>query len=187
MKTYLYFTFLFFILLSESAFGSFFNKIKVRAREHYEFNSFKIDNQSLDYSGFSNTINIWHEVPFKYSIGLAISPIIGKSKINDSDKSALLGDKIQILNLGIEYKQFFNLLNSNQIFFRTGASWLKIESYGTYSDLTGVSTYLGLGYEFKYKNMGIAPEMAMRFGILEKGNTMRSITPSIGFHFYNLL
>ncbi len=161
-------------------------KIKIRAREHYELHSIKIDNQNLKYSGLSNTINVWYEVPFKYSFGVFISPIIGKTPINDKKNSNLLGDQIQIFNLGLEFKKYIPLFNKEQFFYRTGLSWIKIKSEGQSEDLNGLGLYLGFGYEFKYKRMGIAPEFAMRYGVLESNNSITSVTPSIGFHFYKL-
>jgi hypothetical protein len=157
---------------------------KFRAREHYELHTIKLNSQNLKYSGLSNTINFWYEKPRNYSIGLFLSPIIGKIPANNKTDSSLLGDNIQILNIGSEFKKYISIINKDQFFYRTGLSWIKINSEGTANDLNGLGMYLGFGYEFIYKKVGIAPEFAIRYGVLERNNSITSITPSIGFHFY---
>lgn len=176
----------FFALVLFSTFQSFAGSFAMRAREHFEIHDLDIGEQSLKYTGLSNTINLWYEVPFKYSIGLSFSPILAKMYIDDKSASSLLGEDIKIYNVGTEYKQFLNFLNRDQFYTRLGISWIKLRSYGTHPDSNGLGIYVGGGYEFKYKRVGIAPEIAFRYGVLERGDSLLSFVPSVGVHFYKL-
>ena len=79
--------------------------IKARAREHYEVHSIKQGDDKTVYRGFSNTMNVWYEEPYKYSIGLSFSPIFGSSRATD-DNNKPYGDKVKLISTGIEYKVF---------------------------------------------------------------------------------
>ena len=88
-----------FLLLTTDALSA----IKVRAREHYEVHSITQRQEKSVYRGFSNTMNIWYEKPYVYSVGLAISPILGSSKAADSSNEPY-GSSLTLVNIGLEYK-----------------------------------------------------------------------------------
>lgn len=156
-------------------------KFKFRAREHYEIHSISYGNEEETYRGLTNTINAWHEVPFKYSFGLALGPILGSASKEDT-KLEMFGEKIKLIHIGLEYKYFF----LGQTFTRVGAGWTQLRSTGEIDYINGHHTYLGLGYEFKVNKFGIAVEAAYRWSELSDDVSIESITPSIGFHFYKI-
>ena len=157
--------------------------IKLRAREHFlDHHNIKFsDGSSTKYSGLSNTINIWHERPFRYSIGLSISPIIGSPKAKDST-NAPLGDKIQLQVYGVEGKYF--PLKGFKGFLRGGYGYTRLKGSGTLNGVDGSSYYLGAGWEIPVWRIHIAPEYAIRKSKLQKDVEIDSTVISVGFHFY---
>jgi len=159
-------------------------EVKVRAREHIDFHNVDINGgDSTSYSGLSNTINIWWEKPGVYSVGLAFNPIFGSAKPDD-DASDQLGDKIKLITLGIEGKYYHRYVSKN-LFSRIGVGGTRLDSNGEIGDVDGYHAYMGIGWEFDIKGVGLALEMAFRHSGLEQNIVVNSVTPSIGVHFYH--
>lgn len=160
--------------------------IKFRAREHFvDSHQISLNNgTSAKFSGLSNTVNIWHELPLRYSIGLSISPIFSNIKVNKNN-SVLLGNKIKLEVYGIEGK-YFPIIGEN-IFFRLGLGQTRISNDSNSNEYTGSSYYFGLGYEIPWKKIFIAPEVALREAKLSGGTKLKSTIFSLGFHFYEFL
>ena len=158
-------------------------QIKMRAREHFDFHDIMFnDGTQYSYRGLSNTINLWWEKPGDYSIGLAFNPVIGSARTDD-EVNGLLDDKVRLITLGVEGKYHHQYFVKN-LFSRVGLGASRLQSGGATGDVDGFHAYLGIGWEFNVKGVGIALEMAYRRSQLEQGITVDSITPSIGVHFY---
>lgn len=158
------------------------SKMKFRARQMYEFHTLEINGKQYRYQGFSNSFDYWYEVPYQYSIGLALGPLLGGSSNSRQDETdPEVGDKITISFLGIEGKYFiYNLL-----YLRGGFGWTPLKVKNSESSKSGFFTLLGVGYEFVPKEgFGIATEIDFRKGIYEDNITIDTVSPSIGFHFY---
>ena len=155
---------------------------KWRAREHFEWHRIEVDGVEAEYRGLSNTVNFWHEKAFDQAYGFAIGPLLGAVEAKDDDLEARLGKEIQVYNLGFETKQW--LSEANPFFGRLGITYQIIDSDGSLDNPTGVGLYVGAGYEFTYRGVGIALEFAYRQAYLSNDTTNTTITPSIGFHFY---
>lgn len=168
-----------------SAFASAFDNIRVRAREHFETHRYKFGElgKSETYRGLTNTINIWYERPFEYSIGLALGPVLGAAR-SDGPSEALpqAGGKIQLAVAGVEGKYF--PIAGVKAFTRVGVAWHSLTTNGTYGAVKGWGYYGGLGWEIPTKWVSIAPEIAYREVFLAHDITGRIFTPSIGLHFY---
>lgn len=160
-----------FILISINAAQA--QNFKMRAREHYEVHT--IDNQK--FKGLSNTINLGWEKPYEYYYAFSISPIISGLKSKDIGP---LGEKIRFLNFGFELKYFV----LDKFFVRPAVGYSLLKSYGSLDDLKGYFLYTGIGYEYPFKKFGLAIELAYRYANLSENIEVHSITPSIGFHFY---
>ena len=156
---------------------------KFRAREHYEWHKIQYGSQTLDYQGLSNTINYWYEVPYEYSIGLALSPLI--SRIQTDEKSSPYGEEITLYNLGIEAKYFPKYL-FDQLYTRGGIGY-SLFNPDIKATLTGINFYMGLGYEIPFERFGLALEIAYRKTFLNRNIEVNTITPSIGFHLYDII
>lgn len=157
--------------------------IKVRAREHFDFHDIAFDGDSgSTYAGLSNTINVWWEKPRIYSIGLAFNPVIGSARAS-GDYDARLGNKIKLIMLGVEGKYYHRDIAPN-LFSRLGLGYARLDAKGSIGDIDGYHAYIGAGWEFDVKGVGVALEMAFRQSRLEQGVIVNSITPSIGVHFY---
>jgi hypothetical protein len=154
--------------------------IKFRAREHFEVHKFKGNHLDQTFKGLSNTINIWWEDPYKFSIGLAFSPIIS-SLTNSSDTP--LGKKIKLFSLGIEAKYFFSDL-INSLYIRPGLFHTTLNPSSNLKNQKGYSVYLGIGYEVPLQYFSLAFELANKRSFLENSIQINSFTPSIGLHFY---
>ena len=156
--------------------------IKFRAREHFIDNhviKFK-DGTQTEYGGLSNTLNIWYEIPFHYSLGLSLSPIIGSP--STKDPLATLGSKIQLQVCGIEGKYY--PVSGFKGFVRGGLGYTRLSASGVYDGVNGSSYYIGLGWEFPVWKIHLAPEIALRKSQLSDGVEIDSTIFSIGFHFY---
>ncbi|VAW89892.1 hypothetical protein MNBD_GAMMA18-2305 [hydrothermal vent metagenome] len=157
--------------------------IKVRAREHFDFHNVSLNNSDdTSYRGLSNTINVWWEKPRIYSIGLAFNPIIGSASAN-GDYDARISNKIKLITLGMEGKYYHRDI-APSLFSRLGLGYSRLNTNGSIGDIDGYHVYVGAGWEFDVKGIGIALEMAFRQSRLEQGGIVNSITPSIGVHFY---
>ncbi len=183
-----FFIALFFLATCPPAFAGAFDNIRVRAREHFETHRYEFGElgKSETYRGLTNTINVWYERPFEYSIGLALGPVIGGAR-SDGPSEALpqAGGKIQLAVAGIEAKYF--PVSGVKGFTRVGVAWHSLKTNGTYGDVTGWGYYGGLGWEIPIKWVSIAPEVAFRQVHLANDITGRIFTPSIGLHFYKEL
>ncbi len=157
--------------------------IKVRAREHFDFHDVAFDNGSSTYAGLSNTINVWWEKPRVYSIGLAFNPVIGSARAS-GNYDARLSNKIKLIMLGVEGKYYHRDI-APSLFSRLGLGYTRLDTKGSsIDDIDGYHVYIGAGWEFDIKGVGLALEMAFRQSRLEQGVIVNSITPSIGVHFY---
>jgi hypothetical protein len=162
---------------------SFPEDIRVRAREHFEAHRYKADGLGGDFEfrGLTNTINLWYEKPFHYSVGLAFGPVIGSAKAKDA--STEFGETVKLWVAGVEAK-YFPYSAEHLWFIRLGLSWHRLETDGRFNSVDGWGSYLGLGREFPIGMVSIAPEVAFRKVFLERGVEGDVVTPSIGFHFY---
>lgn len=157
---------------------------KFRAREHYEWHKIKSEGATENYQGFSNTLNLWHEEPYKISYGLAMGPIIGSAKTQEED-SVNFGDQIRLFSVGAELK-YYPLEFLTGFYTRVGAGWSHLRSRGELNKLDGHHGYLGLGWEFAIGKAGLAFEVAQRMTVLDSNVTINTITPSVGLHFYKM-
>jgi hypothetical protein len=149
--------------------------IKMRAREHYETHTLKLqDGAQAKFSGFSNTINLWHEVPYRYAFGLSLSPVIGRLKAQDPQSKELFREKINFKAYGFEGKLF---PFQNSIYLRQGLYAHEFDRLAGWGALTTV------GYEYPFTRLGVALEAGQRLYFLgaERG---RATSVAIGFHFY---
>lgn len=174
------------LLFSILVTNSFAYNLKMRAREHYEVHELHTSNSLEVYSGLTNTINIWFEKPYDTYFGLSFSPIL--AGINATEENALYGDKITQQNIGFEFKKFPKTLFPSNYYYRFGLGYSKLETTsGDIENFYGHYTYLGLGKEIPFKNFGLALEVAYRYSNYNNGLFVKTITPSIGFHFYKNL
>ncbi len=176
MKNYITLV-LFFIVTDAMAY-----QFKVRAREHFERHEIHTKD-SLDlYQGLTNTINLWWEKPYDTYFGFSFSPVLASIKEIESDGA--YGDKITQQNIGLEYKKFPKLI-SEYFYFRLGLGYSRLETnQGDVKNYFGNYGYIGLGREIPIKNFGLALEMAYRYSDYNRGLYIKTITPSVGFHFY---
>jgi|SaaInlStandDraft_7_1057024.scaffolds.fasta_scaffold131883_2 hypothetical protein len=175
----------FLLLLTLEATASPWN-IRMRAREHFvENHSLHFaDNKQYQYAGLSNTINIWQEVPFVYSLGLSISPALGQSK----PKGAIvpeLGSSFELRAYGVEGKYY--PIKHGKVFLRAGVSHISLATKGLLGVVNGHGYYIGLGYEFPFYMIHLAPEIAYRMSELDQGIQVKTTMFAIGFHFYKNL
>jgi len=157
-------------------------KIKMRAREHFEVHEVNTKAGMEMYRGLTNTINLWWEDPYNYSFGLAFTPVI--ASINEVKNSSSFGEKITQQNIGVEYKFFLSSINKS-LFSRLGFGYSKLEAdSGPRDEYYGQFSYFGFGYEIPMNKFGLALEVAYRYADYNDDLYIKTITPSIGFHFY---
>ena len=170
-----------FISFMAPVYGS---DIHLRAREHYEL--VKVDNLGRPgltrYEGLTNTLDLWYEVPFRYSFGIAGGPLIATLPVTGSDHAGR-PQRIRLMHLGIESKIFL-LPEFFQGFVRVGTFYSALASRDDLGSFYGSSILLGIGYELDWNGTGIAPEFDWRFGKLNQGISFQSAGPAIGLHFY---
>ncbi len=155
---------------------------KVRAREHFEIHTIDVSGTEVEYKGFSNTLNFWWEKPYDISYGFSFSPVISNLEAQGQE---LLGEDITYWNIGFELKYHF--LKSHKSFFvRPGIGYSLLKPGNSIEDASGYFLYAGIGYEIPFKNFGLALELAVRHSKLSDDITVKSFTPSIGFHFYEV-
>lgn len=154
----------------------------IRAREHFETHRYKLNSGEYELNGLTNTLNIWRERPFRYSLGFALSPVIGGAR-SKGVVSTEMGSEIKLWVLGVEGK-YFPYGPDMKGFTRLGVSWHTLNTKGTFGDLQGWGYYVGLGWEIPVGIVSLAPEIAMRNIYLNNDVTGTLFTPSIGVHFY---
>jgi len=161
-------------------------RFRFRAREHFEFLTVKYGalNDTENYFGLTNTLNAWFEEPFHYAWGLSFGPMLGSAKTSSAVPPVGTDKKIRLWNIGFEGKYFFRPMKSG-FFGRAGVTANVLDTRGSMGKLGGGGYYLGLGWEFPVRRVGIAPEIAFRHVILEQGGSILAFTPSIGVHFYS--
>lgn len=174
-----------FLFISLITFNALAYNLKMRAREHFEVHELHTA-QSMDiYSGLTNTINIWFEEPYDTYFGLSFSPVIAGIKAKNDDP---YGEKITQQNIGFEYKKFPQSLFTKDFYYRLGIGYSKLETTsGGVKNYFGSYSYIGLGREIPFNNFGLALEMAYRYNDYNRGLYVKTITPSVGFHFYKTL
>jgi hypothetical protein len=156
---------------------------RMRAREHYETLSLTGTGAPATYWGFTNTIDLWYEVPFHYSVGLAGSPLLATLHSGAPPKG--FSDTVRLLHLGAELKIFPSAVMP--AFFRLGAYQATLMTDGSAGNLTGASGLGGLGYEWNLSGIGLAPELSWRRAVLAKGIAADAFAPCLGVHFYHAL
>lgn len=159
-----------------------FSKIKIRAREHFEWHSIEVSKKQETYFGLSNTINIGREIPFESYYGLSFSPILGSAESKDSNLQDI-GTDIQLLSVGGEFKHF-PTKNYPSLFIRNGIGFNQLTTNGDIKTSDGCFLYSGVGWETKIKTFGLAIELAGRVSKMKNDIFIKSFTPSIGLHFY---
>ena len=159
-------------------------QIRMRAREHYE--TMQITNKlgTSSYVGFTNTINVWYEEPYRWSLGLAGSPLWAMLHAKSPLES--YSSTIRLVHLGIEGK-FFPLPNIVNLFFKCGVFDAQLTSNGVAGQLRGHSLLGGVGYEWDLGGIGLAPEISWRWGRLADQTEVVGSAPAIGVHFYHAL
>jgi len=125
---------------------------------------------------------VWWEKPRIYSIGLAFNPVIGSARASGRYDTRL-SNKIKLITLGVEGKYYHRDI-APSLFSRLGLGYTRLNTGGNIDDIDGYHVYVGAGWEFDVKGVGIALEMAFRQSRLEQGVVVNSITPSLGVHFY---
>ncbi len=151
--------------------------IKMRAREHFENHTLRLqDGRQAKFSGFSNTINLWHEVPYRYSFGLSLSPVIGRLKAQDAQSKEMFREKLNFKAYGFEGKLF---PFQSSIYLRQGVYAHEFDRLAGWGALTAI------GYEYPFTRLGVALEAGQRQYFLgaERGS---ATSVAIGFHFYKL-
>lgn len=159
----------------------------LRAREHFE----TVDVKNLGgqgqtrYEGLTNTINYWYEQPFHFSIGLAASPLLATLPVL-GPHAAGTGERIRLLHLGAEAK-WFPRPELVSFFTRAGVFSSTLATRDVLGTFRGESILFGIGYEWNWDGIGIAPEFDWRLGQLDASVSFVSRGPAIGLHFYTLL
>lgn len=174
--------FLVIVLTTLTSLNTFALNFKVRAREHFTHHEVHSNNSLEVYKGLTNTINMWWEKPYEYSFGFSFMPVIAGLRADDKDSP--FGEKITHQNIGVEFKYFPKII-SDQFFIRPGLGYSRLETNrGDKKNYYGNFIYLGAGVEIPMDNFGLALEMAYRHSNYSHDIYIKSITPSIGFHFY---
>ena len=155
---------------------------KLRAREHYQIHTLDFNGIKGEYTGFSPSINLWWEDPYKLSYGFVIKPGLGKYKKNHSNNLGI--DSFRLYKLGYELK-YFPQVFINQLFFRLGLGLSTFSSDST-KDFYGIHFYSGVGIEFPIGIFGFAIEAAYQLTLLKEDIKLKTFLPSIGLHFYKL-
>ena len=93
---------------------------------------------------------------------------------------------MELWKLGLEGKHD-PFQGDGGLFFRWGISKNKLKTKGILGELKGNGRYLGIGWEFPFKILGLAFEIAQRQISLENNLSIVTSSPSIGIHFYKHL
>ena len=154
--------------------------LKPRAREYYEFIDLKRDGFKKDYQGFSNIINYWHEVPRDYAAGLAMGSIQSPYKqVDDELPTNDFRATFRTYTLGGEYKKWFY----EYPFLRAGV-YANYFQAGSADPEYGYSFYVGAGWEFDIKGVGLALEVGHKAGFYGSEWELSSNMIALGVHFY---
>jgi hypothetical protein len=182
IKYFKYLSWMFFVFfyMTETASAQ---KWKLRAREHFDTATLNYGNitQNETTSGIGPTINFWREEPYENSFGLAL----GLMYIDFTRASASIGrgQRMELWKLGLEGKHD-PFQGDGGLFFRWGLSKNILKTKGTLGELNGKGGYLGVGWEFPFKILGLAFEIAKRQIRFENNLSIGTSSPSIGVHFY---
>ncbi len=182
IKYFKYLAWMFFVFFYMTETASAQNW-KLRAREHFDTATVNYD-QSIDKettSGIGPTINFWREEPYENSFGLAL----GLMYIDFERESPSFGrgQRMELWKLGLEGKHD-PFQGDGGLFFRWGLSKNILKTKGTLGELNGKGGYLGVGWEFPFKILGLAFEIAKRQIRFENNLSIGTSSPSIGVHFY---
>jgi hypothetical protein len=159
----------------------------LRAREHYETVRVKnLGSQDISkYQGFTNTLNYWYEQPYHYLLGIAASPLLATLPVYGSHDAGA-GKRIRLLHLGVEGK-YFPVPSHINVFVRGGVYAATLSTRDTLGSFHGQSALLGIGYEWDWDGIGIAPEFSWRIGKLSQNVSFTAAGPAIGVHFYSAI
>ena len=155
---------------------------RFRAREHFEWHSYKTEATEWKFKGLSNTINFWLEKPRAWSIGLAAGPVIGSARGERETSDDSFGDRIRLWSLGLEAKHF--PAPGQWFFYRAGISHHTLETRGALGVQSGVGGLLGIGIEFPVRGVGLAFELSGRLTTFGRDLSGFVINPALGVHFY---
>ena len=158
-------------------------KFKVRAREHFDTHKIDINGTETTYKGLSNTINLWWEMPYELYYGFYFNPVFASAE--EDEANSPLGEEVDYFHVGFEAKYFIHKVVQN-VYVRPGVGYSILKPDNAVDDAKGYNLYLGVGYEYPFENFGLALEMAYRYADLSDDVTVGSLTPSIGFHFYEM-
>ena len=136
-------------ILTSTAFAQ---RWKLRAREHFETHTVTMNNNDYIYKGLSNTVNVYYEVPFKYSIGFALSPVLPDlSNLKQKTSNSPLGDRITLTTYGLEIK-----FHIGQFFIRPGIGYAYLKSDEVDKKMLVNSHILELDtHEFQFNHFGL--------------------------------
>ncbi len=156
---------------------------KPRAREHFENYKIETDDFNMSYRGFTNTFNYWFEEKEKYSLGIALSPILGKLSAGDTLSENTLGAKASMQIAGLEFK-YFPLTSLQLLYIRTGLFHHTLK--GDKDEISGIGSLLTIGYEIPYKMVNFALEVGCRKIMFEDDIDASATTIALGVHFYRM-
>jgi len=161
--------------------------LRMRFRESVGWMDIKygVLDDKATYFGSSNTVNVWFERPFDYSVGFAFSPIFGSSR-SRGNVPAGTNASVKLYTIGLEAKYFFLQKRTKWkgTFGRLGLAGNILDVRGSVGVNGGFSYYLGFGYEFKLWKTGVAPEIAFRHVFLDGSTRILSISVSLAVHLY---
>lgn len=159
---------------------------RVRAREHFDTVWINYHNLNIrkEHSGIGPNLNFWMEEPYQYSIGLSYSHMFIDNQIDP--KITGIKSNMELVKVGIEWKNYL-YKNEGGIFTRLGISNNSLRTQGSLGELKGNGFYLGLGWEFKFSQIGLAFEAAGRKIFMENDLEITTYSPSIGVHFYGYI
>ncbi len=155
---------------------------KLRARESYDILRVHRDTHAAEYPSFSHTINLFYEKPFDRAFGLAIGPFGFSYSIKK--QSRYFSEKLRLISYGFEYKTWW----PSQFFIRAGLYYNYMNT-NTVDDgvLHGGSIYLGGGYEWNIKDVGLAVEIGHRRHFFPSNWSIENNSVALGVHFYPML
>ena len=159
-------------------------QVRMRAREHYETMKITNNTGSASYVGFTNTINVWYEDPYRWSLGLAGSPLW--AMLHAKSPLEAYSNTIRLVHIGIEGK-FFPLPKIVNLFFKFGVFDAQLTSNGPAGHLHGQCILSGMGYEWDLGGIGLAPEISWRWARLGDHTEVVGTAPAIGLHFYRAI
>ena len=113
---------------------------------------------------------------------MAFNPILGSAETEETMNTGL-GRKFKLILFGLEGKYYHRYIASG-LFSRLGLGYTQLNNDGSLGNLTGYNVYLGTGWEYDFRGVGIAFEMAYRYSRFSSDVILNSFTPSIGVHFY---